>query len=40
MACPNCTRTFFEDRLKIHLRSCTSNRPAKRLLKAGHSVMD
>ena len=27
--CPNCGRTFLEDRLPIHLRSCTSENPHK-----------
>ena len=27
--CPNCTRTFLEDRLSIHLRSCTEENPHK-----------
>ena len=27
--CPNCCRTFFEDRIEIHLRSCTSENPHK-----------
>ncbi|CAG9312144.1 unnamed protein product [Blepharisma stoltei] len=25
--CPNCSRTFLEDRLEVHLRSCTSAKP-------------
>mmetsp|Transcript_33866 Transcript_33866/g.58998 ORF Transcript_33866/g.58998 Transcript_33866/m.58998 type:complete len:387 (-) Transcript_33866:2922-4082(-) len=27
--CPNCGRTFLEDRLQVHLRSCKSDSPAK-----------
>ena len=27
--CPHCQRTFLEDRLAIHLRSCTAERPHK-----------
>ena len=27
--CPNCTRTFAEDRLVVHLRSCTNKKPSK-----------
>lgn len=27
--CPNCFRTFLEDRIEIHLRSCTSENPHK-----------
>ena len=30
--CPHCARTFLPDRLIIHLRSCRSNSPQKRLL--------
>ena len=29
MQCPNCFRTFLEDRIEIHLRSCTSENPHK-----------
>lgn len=25
--CPFCTRTFLEDRIEVHLRSCTSENP-------------
>ena len=25
--CPNCTRTFFPDRLKVHLKSCKPGKP-------------
>ena len=25
--CPNCTRTFADDRLNVHLRSCTQDNP-------------
>ena len=27
--CPNCFRTFLEDRIEIHLKSCTSDNPHK-----------
>ena len=27
--CPNCFRTFLEDRIEIHLKSCTSENPHK-----------
>lgn len=27
--CPNCFRTFFEERIEIHLKSCTSENPHK-----------
>lgn len=27
--CPNCFRTFLEDRLDVHLRSCTAEKPHK-----------
>ena len=27
--CPNCYRTFLEDRLQIHLKSCTPEKPHK-----------
>ena len=27
--CPNCFRTFLEDRIEIHLRSCTAENPHK-----------
>jgi hypothetical protein len=27
--CPNCSRTFLEDRIEIHLKSCTSENPHK-----------
>ena len=27
--CPNCFRTFIEDRIEIHLRSCTAVNPHK-----------
>ena len=27
--CPNCFRTFLEERLEVHLRSCTAERPHK-----------
>ena len=29
IACPHCARTFLPDRLEIHLRSCTKERPLK-----------
>ena len=25
--CPNCSRTFLEDRIEVHLKSCTSENP-------------
>ena len=28
--CPNCLRTFIEDRLQVHLKSCTSENPHKK----------
>ena len=28
-ACPHCGRTFVADRLKIHLRSCTAEKPSR-----------
>ena len=31
--CKNCNRTFLPDRLEIHLRSCTSDKPLKPLPK-------
>jgi hypothetical protein len=27
--CPNCFRTFLEDRIEVHLKSCTSENPHK-----------
>lgn len=27
--CPNCSRTFMEDRIEVHLKSCTSENPHK-----------
>ena len=27
--CPNCFRTFLEDRIEVHLRSCTADNPHK-----------
>ena len=27
--CPHCSRTFLEDRIQIHLKSCTSENPHK-----------
>ena len=27
--CQNCLRTFLEDRIEVHLRSCTSENPHK-----------
>lgn len=27
--CPNCLRTFIEDRLLVHLKSCTAENPHK-----------
>lgn len=31
--CPHCQRTFLEDRLEIHLRSCTAEKPHKPVSK-------
>ena len=31
VACPHCGRTFFEDRLAIHLRSCRADAPAAKV---------
>ena len=27
--CPNCSRKFFEGRLRLHLKSCTDKKPFK-----------
>lgn len=27
--CPNCSRTFLEDRIEVHMKSCTSENPHK-----------
>ena len=32
--CPYCKRTFLEDRLDVHLRSCNEKNPAKRVLNS------
>ena len=32
--CPHCARTFLEDRLQIHLRSCTADNPHKTVREA------
>jgi zinc-finger of a C2HC-type len=37
--CPNCLRTFLEDRIEVHLRSCTSENPHKTSLKAKQDPM-
>lgn len=27
--CPNCSRTFLEDRIEVHLKSCRADNPCK-----------
>jgi hypothetical protein len=36
--CENCGRKFAPDRLPIHLKSCTKEHPAKRVLEEFKSV--
>jgi hypothetical protein len=33
LPCPHCARTFLPDRLEIHLRSCTKEKPLKARLQ-------
>ena len=35
--CPNCLRTFLEDRIEVHLRSCTSENPHKAVTGASRN---
>lgn len=36
--CPHCLRTFLEDRIEIHLRSCTADNPHKPSAAVGKSL--
>ena len=30
-SCPHCSRTFFQGRLNLHLKSCKANKPMKKV---------
>ncbi|CAG9316090.1 unnamed protein product [Blepharisma stoltei] len=38
--CPNCARKFLEDRLVIHLRSCTSENPCKPVRSITSAILE
>lgn len=38
--CPNCARKFLEDRLHVHLRSCTAENPCKSVKVSNHEPQE